>query len=229
MSSNIISTLISLLFSIPCVLIAITFHEAAHGYAAYRLGDPTAASSGRLTLNPLKHLDPLGAICMLLFHFGWAKPVPIDSRYFKKPRRDIAIVSLAGPVANILLAFVGMLLYRILYALLATGGALAALSNSSQFAATALSLTLTFLWYFFQLNASFAVFNLLPIPPLDGSRILFILLPPKAYWKLMQYERYIYIALLLLLYLGVLDTPLTFLVNALLNGMSWVIGLIPFL
>lgn len=226
MSSSIISSLISLLFSLPCVLIAITFHEVAHGYAANKLGDPTAASMGRLTLNPLKHLDPLGALCMLFFHFGWAKPVPINSRYFKKPRRDIAIVALAGPVMNILLAFAGLLLYRILYAIILATGALV---TGSAFAAQALSLTLTFLSYFFSLNASFAVFNLIPIPPLDGSRILFIILPPKIYWKLMQYERYISIALIVLLYLGVLNTPLSFLVNALLSGMDWLISLIPFL
>jgi len=217
--------LISILFSIPCVLIAITFHEFAHGYAAAKLGDPTAESLGRLTLNPLKHLDPIGALCMLFFRFGWAKPVPVNVRYFKKPRRDMAIVALAGPLVNIVLSFIGMLLFRILSAILLSSGVM----TSGGFAANALSMTLTFLMYFFQLNASFAVFNLLPIPPLDGSRIVSIVLPPKLYFRIMQYEKYIVLGVLILLYIGILDGPLSFLVNALLTGMDALIGLIPFL
>ena len=223
MLSNFAPQLISLLFSLPCVLIAITFHEVAHGYAANRLGDPTAASLGRLTLNPLKHLDPIGTICMLLFHFGWARPVPINTRYFKKPRRDMAIVALAGPLTNIALAFLGMLLYHIV------GAALTGMTISGSFAQTAAALTLTFLSYFFRLNASFAIFNLIPIPPLDGSRLLSLILPPRWAFKLMQYERWIALGMLVLLYIGVLDGPLSFLVNGLLSGMDFLISLIPFL
>lgn len=225
MLSNFVPQLISLLFSLPCVLIAITFHEVAHGYAAYRLGDPTAASLGRLTLNPLKHLDPLGTLCMLLFRFGWARPVPINSRYFKKPRRDMAIVALAGPLTNIGLAFLGMLLYHI-------AGAVSSLlpqTGGRSFGATAMGLLIVFLSYFFQLNASFAIFNLLPIPPLDGSRLLTLILPPKWYFKIMEYERWIALGMLVLLYIGVLDGPLSFLVNGLLGAMDWIISLIPFL
>ena len=107
-------TLIQFLFVVPCVLIALTFHEFAHGYMAYKLGDPTAKNLGRLTLNPLKHLDPIGTICMIFFHFGWAKPVPINSRYFKKPRRDMALTAAAGPIMNFILALFGMLVCRIL-------------------------------------------------------------------------------------------------------------------
>lgn len=225
MFSNLIPQIIQILFSIPCVLIAITFHEYAHAYAAARLGDPTAESLGRLTLNPLKHLDPLGALCMLLFRFGWAKPVPINSRYFKKPRRDLAITALAGPAVNILLSFAGMFLYR----LLLTSLEHSALGASDGFAATALALLATFLMSFYQLNASFAVFNLLPIPPLDGSRLLSLLLPPAWYYKVMQYERYIALGMLVLLYLGILDGPLSFLLTGLLRGMDWIISLIPFL
>jgi Zn-dependent protease len=195
----------------------------AHGYAANRLGDPTASSLGRLTLNPLKHLDPIGTLCMLIFRFGWAKPVPINSRYFQKPRRDLAIVALAGPLTNIVLAFVGMLLSRIV------GVISVSFPPSQSFGSTALGLLLLFLSYFFQLNASFAIFNLLPIPPLDGSRLLTLFLPPKWAFKLMQYERFIALSMLLLLYLGILDTPLTFLVNGLLNGMDWLLSLLPFL
>ena len=107
-------TLIQFLFVVPCVLIALTFHEFAHGYMAYKLGDPTAKNFGRLTLNPLKHLDPIGTICMIFFHFGWAKPVPINSRYFKKPRRDMALTAAAGPIMNFILALFGVLVCRIL-------------------------------------------------------------------------------------------------------------------
>ena len=225
MLSNFVPQLISLLFSLPCVLIAVTFHEVAHGYAANRLGDPTAASLGRLSLNPLKHLDPIGTLCMLLFRFGWARPVPINTRYFKKPRRDMAIVALAGPLTNIALAFLGVLLYHIV-------GALADLlpySTGGSFGANALSLLILFLSYFFQLNASFAIFNLIPIPPLDGSRLLTLILPPKWSFKLMEYERWIALGMLVLLYLGILDGPLSFLVNGLLGGMDFLVSLIPFL
>jgi len=225
MFSNLIPQIIQILFSIPCVLIAITFHEFAHGYAAAKLGDPTAESLGRLTLNPLKHLDPLGALCMLLFRFGWAKPVPINPRYFKKPRRDLAITALAGPAVNILLSFLGMLLCRMLAAILNV----TPLAENDGFAATAFALLVTFLMYFYQLNASFAVFNLLPIPPLDGSRLFSLLLPPTWYVKILRYERYIALGMLVLLYIGILDGPLSFLVNGLLSGMNWLIGLIPFL
>lgn len=226
MSSVIASKLISILFSLPCVLIAITFHEYAHGYVAYRLGDPTARNAGRLTLNPLKHLDPIGALCMLLFHFGWAKPVPINSRYFKKPRRDMALVAIAGPLVNILLSLLGVLLFCILNAVFAPHGA--ALSTDS-FAGNARWVLMSFISYFFRLNASFAVFNLLPIPPLDGSRLISIFLPPRISWNIMKYERYIALGMLVLLYIGVFDRPLTFLVSSLLNGMFRLVGLLPFL
>ncbi len=225
MFQNLIPQIIQILFSIPCVLIAITFHEFAHGYAAAKLGDPTAESLGRLTLNPLKHLDPIGALCMLFFHFGWAKPVPINTRYFKKPRRDLAITALAGPAVNIMLSFAGMLLCRFLFVVVENP----ALQGAGEFASTALALLATFLMYFYQLNASFAVFNLLPIPPLDGSRLFSLILPPAWSYKIMQYERYIALGVLVLLYIGVLDGPLSFLVNGLLSGMDWLIGLIPFL
>ena len=109
--------LIDLLFVIPCVLFALTVHEVSHGYMAYRLGDPTAHRMGRLTLNPLKHLDPVGALCMVLFHFGWARPVPINTRYFKKPRRDTALTAAAGPISNFLMAFLGLLIQQILYSI----------------------------------------------------------------------------------------------------------------
>lgn len=221
MPANLASQLIGILFSIPCVLIAITFHEYAHGYIAYRLGDSTARNLGRLTLNPLKHLDPIGAICMLLFHFGWAKPVPINSRYFKKPRRDMALVSIAGPLTNLLLALIGVLLYRIAWVVFTSLG----MVTSTGIGVVILS----FLQYFYVLNVSFAVFNMLPIPPFDGSRLIMIFLPPKLYFTIAKYERFIMLAVLLLLYLGILDLPLNVIVNACIQGMHKLVGLLPFL
>lgn len=223
MSAELVSRLLSYLYMLPCVLIAITFHEAAHGYTAYRLGDPTAKALGRLTLNPLKHLDPIGALCMLLFRFGWAKPVPVNSRYFKKPRRDMALVAIAGPLTNVLLALIGVILYRLCGSLFS-----AYTAPQGSFALSAQYTVLTLLSYFFSLNASFAVFNLLPIPPLDGSRILSIFLPANLYAALAKYERYISLALLVLLWLGILDGPLSFLVNALLNGMFRITAFLSF-
>ncbi len=219
--------LIQFLLSLPCVLIAITFHEYAHGYAAYRAGDPTAKSLGRLTLNPLKHIDPIGALAMIFLHFGWARPVPINTRHFKKPRRDMAIVALAGPLTNVILAFIGMLIYRVIAAILyaaATNGA-----DTAGFAFTIGAAAITFFSLFTQLNVSFAVFNLLPIPPLDGSRILMLLLPPRAHMWVIRNERYISLALIVLLWVGVLSKPLSILVNLLMNGMSFLVSLIPFL
>ncbi|MCI6636590.1 MAG: site-2 protease family protein [Eubacteriales bacterium] len=221
MLANILGSLTELLYSIPCILIALTVHEVAHGWMAYKLGDPTAKTMGRLTLNPLKHLDPIGALCMLFFHFGWAKPVPIDSRYFKKPKRDVALTALAGPVSNILMAFCGILLFSILRAVFVQVGA------ASSFGATIQQLVLYLLFYFYSLNLSLAVFNFLPVPPLDGSRIFLVFLPQKYYFGIMKYERYIQLALMLCLWLGFLDGILSTLVGWLASGMFALVGLIP--
>ena len=221
MLANILGSLTEFLYSIPCILIALTVHEVAHGWMAYKLGDPTAKAMGRLTLNPLKHLDPIGALCMLFFHFGWAKPVPINSRYFKKPKRDVALTALAGPLSNILMAFLGILLYSILRAIFVQAGA------ASSFGATVQQLILYLLFYFYYLNLSLAVFNFLPVPPLDGSRIFLVFLPQKYYFGIMKYERYIQLALLLCLWLGFLDGVLSTLVGWLASGMFALVGLIP--
>ena len=221
MLANILGSLTELLYSIPCILIALTVHEVAHGWMAYKLGDPTAKTMGRLTLNPLKHLDPIGALCMLFFHFGWAKPVPIDSRYFKKPKRDVALTALAGPVSNILMAFCGILLFSILRAVFVQVGA------ASSLGATIQQLVLYLLFYFYSLNLSLALFNFLPVPPLDGLRIFLVFLPQKYYFGIMKYERYIQLALMLCLWLGFLDGILSTLVGWLASGMFALVGLIP--
>ena len=184
------------IFAAVAALIALTAHEYCHGYAAYRLGDPTAKSLGRLTLNPMRHLDPIGALCMILFHFGWAKPVPINPRYFKNPKKGFAIVALAGPAINLLLSFLSAGAYLLFFALVKD------IAFESDLWFNIVKNGLLFLFIFHSLNLGFALFNLIPIPPLDGSRLLSVILPPKQYFGLMRYERYIYFGLLGWLFIG---------------------------
>ncbi|MBQ8689968.1 MAG: site-2 protease family protein [Clostridia bacterium] len=184
------------ILSALAVLIVLTVHEFAHAFAAYKLGDDTARLSGRLTLNPLKHLDIFGALCLMFFHFGWAKPVPIDARNFKKPKRDFAISALAGPLANLALAFISAFIYLLTYALLRN------VTFDSLFTLNLAQNTLNFIWIFHSINVGIAIFNLIPVPPLDGSRILNVLLPDKAYFAVMKYERTIYYVLIGWLLLG---------------------------
>lgn len=223
MLEQLIGRLTDLLFTIPCVLIALTFHEVAHGFMAYKLGDPTARNFGRLTLNPIKHLDPIGTICMVFFGFGWAKPVPVSTRYFKKPRRDMALTAAAGPIMNFILAFIGLLIARILLRVFV------AFPPTTQFAANLCGATLSFFSFFHVLNLSLGVFNLIPLPPLDGSRIFLTFLPAKYYFGIMKYERYIQIAFLVLLWTGIITLPLNTLVGWISEGMEFIINLIPFL
>ncbi|MDD2452502.1 MAG: site-2 protease family protein [Synergistaceae bacterium] len=180
--------LADLLLSVPAVLWAITFHEFCHGYMAYVLGDPTAKRMGRLSLNPLHHLDPVGALMLLFFRFGWAKPVPVDPRYFKNPRRDMVLVSAAGVTGNFLTAFVF--------------GMLARFFPQTFLAIPALR---QFIFLMIVINIGLAVFNLIPIPPLDGSKLLYPLLPPFLLEKYFWLERYGFFVLMILLALGVVQ------------------------
>lgn len=178
------------------VLLILTIHEYSHAYAAYRLGDNTARNLGRLSLNPIKHLDPVGAICMLLFHFGWAKPVPINARNFKKPKRDFAITALAGPLSNLICAFISALFVLLLKKYYLTA------KFQSDFVEI---LVLNFYYFtliFHQINVGIAIFNLIPIPPLDGSRLLNVILPTRTYFRIMRYERNIYLGMILWLLFG---------------------------
>ena len=221
---DMLSWVVSILLSLPVVLLSLSLHETAHGYIAYKLGDPTARSLGRLTLNPLKHLNPVGFLCMLLVGFGWANPVPVNSRYFKKPRRDMALTALAGPLSNLLLAIIFLLLLRFV-----GYGVLARIPASSEFAFNMIYFTLLFFYYGVYMNVTLAVFNLLPVPPLDGSRLLFYFLPPKWYFKIAPYERYITLAVLLLLLLGPLSEFIGWVTTLILRLLFTLVGMPGFL
>lgn len=204
--------LIFLALYVVIILFSLSFHEVSHGYVAYRCGDSTARNLGRLTLNPLAHLDPIGTIMMLLFGFGYAKPVPINPRNFNHYKRDLAFVSLAGPASNLLLAFVGTLIFYLSLMLMPDG---------------TFALIWCMFWQYFTLaNAGLCVFNLLPIPPLDGSRIVSVLLPGRISYYYLKYERYIMIVMFLLLYRGVFSDLLSFLRNGLMTGVTAVVEFI---
>lgn len=184
------SVLGNIVVSVLPALLCITLHELSHGAVAYLLGDRTAKNAGRLTLNPLRHIDPWGLVMMVLFRFGWAKPVPVDMSHFKKPKQGMALTALAGPVCNLVIAVVFLFLYGLLYQpLYREGGAVAR---------TVFQMIVTTGY----LSLSLAVFNLLPVPPLDGSKVLYAFLSDSAYEKLMRYERYGMILLLVLVLTG---------------------------
>lgn len=180
------------------VLLVIPFHEAAHALVSWLLGDPTAKNAGRLSLNPLRHFDWMGTLCMVLGGVGWAKPVGIDARRFRNPKVGMAVSAAAGPVANLLLAYAALILYKIFF---------------YSVGAAAPAVLLDFLSVLISLNISLAVFNLLPVPPFDGSRIFLLFLPQRLYFQAMRYERIIMAVVLVLVLLGFLDGPLSFCVN----------------
>ena len=206
------SALIQILAILVIVFLVLPFHEWAHAFTALKLGDTSVKYRGRLTLNPLAHIDPFGALALLLFGFGWAKPVPVDPRNFKKPKLGMGIVALMGPVANIVAAIVGALLYYLI-------AVLAASFMSETLVGGYVSL---FFQFYISVNVQLAVFNLLPIPPLDGSKLLFVFLPDKYVAWFYRYQMYITIALLALLWTGILTVPLNFLSTNLLKFIFWI-------
>ena len=168
-----------ILLLIPPILLALTFHEFAHGWMAYRLGDPTAKMAGRLTMNPLVHLDPIGTLMLFLVRFGWARPVPVNPSYFSNPKKDMLVVSVAGPAANIILALISGIFIRFMSA-----NMLAFLPNFIE------GIIFVMLRLSLQINLALAIFNILPIAPLDGSKILYGLLPPRYEYLIQPIEQY---------------------------------------
>lgn len=198
------TALISILISVPVILLALTVHEVAHGYVAYLCGDGTAKAFGRLTLNPAKHLDLMGTLCMLIAGFGWAKPVPVNMRNLRKPKRDMVLVSLAGPVANLLLALVGACLYSLTYHI--AWSVEAFYTNDTVYHIFVVAIFLFSAMT--QLNIGLALFNLIPLPPLDGSKILAGLLPNRLAMRYVQIERYtssVFLIVMILSITGKLD------------------------
>lgn len=207
-----IITIISIIITAAILfLVCMPTHEFAHAYAAYKLGDPTAKYQGRLTLNPLKHLDIFGFAMMLLLGFGYAKPVPVNMLYLKNRKRDMAIIAVAGPLMNFM-----------------TGVVFVFLSVLTNFIFSKIQINSEALFYIYlildftlettaYISISLSIFNLIPIPPFDGSRILGAILPDRIYYKIMQYERFIFIGVLALLWFGFLDGPLHFMLVNVLN------------
>jgi Zn-dependent protease len=209
-SSGLHTALWLLLLRAIVVFTALPVHECAHGYVALKMGDHTAEQQGRLTLNPFAHFDPIGTTALLLFGFGWAKPVPINPFYFRNPKRGMMLSALAGPLSNVAMAFLLMVIYKLLYIPTIFG-------NAASFVDTLQMI----LYYMILINVGLAVFNLLPIPPLDGSRVATYFLPKDMYFQIMRYENIIFLALLALLWTGVLTEPLTYLQNAVFSGLDF--------
>ena len=197
-NGDLMQKLLALMISIIALLPALTFHEWAHGYMAYKLGDATAKADGRLSLNPLDHLDPFGTLMLLIMGFGWAKPVPVNTRYFKKPKRDFALTALAGPMMNFIVALISAFLFVLTWYIVGYNDLTGITSDA----------ILMIFDYSMVFNIGLGLFNLIPLPPLDGSNILICMLPNSLaakYSRVRYYSGYIFIGLILLQYVPVLD------------------------
>lgn len=225
-----LSLLVNLLVRVFIVFCVLPVHEYAHALLATKQGDPTPRLSGRLTLNPLAHIDPIGGLMIFLVGFGYAKPVPVNIRNFKNRKKGMAITAVAGPASNLIMAFFAILTMNILVAGFAHSypyslDAVADLSMRNLPTAVynfpnVLKVTAFFLYFFAEINIMLAVFNLLPIPPLDGSRLTAVVLPDRLYYQIMQYERYIMIGVLFLLFTGILSRPLLGLSSLVFRGFN---------
>ena len=216
--------IIQLLLMIPVVLFALSIHEAAHGAVAYLMGDRTAYAMGRVTLNPSKHLDPMGTLVMLVFGFGWAKPVPINARNFKNPKWGMALTAIAGPLSNLILGIIGAILTAITFFLFYAIIPIHApqFLESTYYEAVETIFILLF-EYLSLINFIYAFFNLIPLPPFDGSRFFFTFLPIKWYFGIMKYERYIMFGVLILFMLSsriFSFSPVSFLAEISFSGIA---------
>ena len=202
---------------LPAIIIGISFHEFAHARTAIKLGDPTPKMQGRDTLSPLSHIDPIGFLCLLLAHFGWGRPVRIDPRYFKNPLKDQMIVSLAGPVMNLIIAFVSLLILKII-------GITGILTSMTETVAFAVDIILQ---YMVIINISLFIFNLLPLPNFDGAKILLYFVPDKWKVHMLNLERYGFIIFLVIVLTPIPQYVITPILEGILNGMQYIIS-VPF-
>ena len=209
----------TLIYVVPAIIITVTLHELAHGWVSYKFGDPTPKLDGRLSLNPLHHLDPIGTIALLLVGFGWAKRVHIDPRYYKDAKTGIVWTAFAGPLMNFIIAFVAIFLFNLLLKL-----------PVSIFSSEIMTRIFIYLIYLMQYTALIslgqAIFNLIPLPPLDGSKILYGVLPDSVYFNIMKYENWLSLILFLVLFSGVLNGPLVSIRTIIFDGMNNLCALI---
>jgi Zn-dependent protease len=194
--NNLTNYLMQMLYTLPVLLIAFPIHECSHGLVAYALGDDTAKRQGRITLNPLKHLDPFGTIMLVIAHFGWAKPVPVNPNNFKNRKAGMALVAFAGPISNLIMGFLSLVLFKVFF------------SSLSGNISTVQYVILDFIRYSVIINVGLFIFNLIPIPPLDGSRIIALFLPGKAEDFYYRYGSILQVALIMLIFFGAFTGPL---------------------
>lgn len=200
----------SVIIQVLAVIFAMSIHEMAHALMSYTLGDQLAKRSGRLSLNPFHHIDWAGLACLLLFGFGWAKPVPVDPRYYKDPKAGMVWTAFAGPMANFLLSFVCIMFY---YMLAGVAPAFALSNPIGTFLMRLLSVTAV-------ISAGFGIFNLIPVPPLDGAKVFWAFLPDKDYFKFQHPNQWMYLLFLVLIFSGVITQPLGLMRNTLIDWMS---------